>query len=94
MSKSLLGMIAGGVTAVLGGLAALLMGLTDPSFVIGSTDAWYPIVMGVARFIGPNVWPSLPWTGVTIVASITFVTASLYKLYDNNRERVPDAFKT
>lgn len=76
--RSTLGLV-GAATAASGGLWTLLVGLTDPSFLLARTDFWYPIALAVGRFIGPMVLPAIPWNLLTLVAALVFVAAALIK---------------
>ena len=73
------GVLAGGVTAVVGGLWTVLTGLTDLGWLLGHTDIWYPIITTVARYIGPQVLPSIPWSLITTLAGLAFVLALLVR---------------
>jgi hypothetical protein len=69
----------GGVVGTVGaGLVSFMTGLFDPTWLVANLEIWFPTLTGFARFLGPEIYPGVPWS--TLVPAIVAV-AILVRLY-------------
>jgi len=68
------------VVTIAGGIYAFLQGVftLEPAFLL--TGEWFAPISLTSRYIGPQVWPALPWSTVALVSGIAMLAVTLYKL--------------
>jgi hypothetical protein len=73
-----------GILAGIGTLVGTFWSMLDPTFLISTSDIWFPMVAYAARF-GPDVG-AIPWRALLTIATVLFVGSQAVKLYERRQE--------